>query len=149
MQVLLQVVWSEVWLVWDSSPGLLLPSSCVGAKPRLRPRLLMVLLMVKVHPAKLLRTLLPSCNNFLNLLTAKPRTTAPPNTPVAILNRSTTLMTPAPGPKTIGSVHPLFTRQLLLQDNHPITQLSLGITAVFPSCRVFDDDCMWLVDQII
>ena len=139
IQVLFQVVWSEVWSVWHSLPGPL-SSSCVAAKPKLRSRLLMVL-MIKVHPVKLFWTLLPSCNNFLNLLTTKRRITAPTNMLVTTPNHSTTLMIPAFGPKILGSTQLIFTQQLLVRDNSPTAHLSPGITMVFLSCGV-DVMCM-------
>ena len=139
MQVLLQVVWPEVWLVWLSSPRPF-PSSCVTAKPKLCSRLLMIL-MVKVHSVKLLWTLLPSCNNFLNLLMARHHITAPANILVTTFNHSTTLMIPALGPKTLWSTQVIFTQQLLVWDNSPTPYLNLGITVVFLSCRV-DVMCM-------
>ena len=129
IQVLFQVVWSEVWSVWHSLPGPL-SSSCVAAKPKLRSRLLMVL-MIKVHPVKLFWTLLPSCNNFLNLLTTKRRITAPTNMLVTTPNHSTTLMIPAFGPKILGSTQLIFTQQLLVRDNSPTAHLGPGITLVF------------------
>ena len=139
MQVLLQVVWPEVWLVWLSSLRPL-PSSCVTAKPKLCSRLLMIL-MVKVHSVKLLWTLLPSCNNFLNLLIARHHITAPANILVTTFNHSTTLIIPALGPKTLWLTQVIFTQKLLVWDNSPTPYLNLGITVVFLSCRV-DMMCM-------
>lgn len=68
---------------------------------------------------------------------------APTNMLVASLNRSTTPMTPALGPRITGSAHLLSTQQPLVQGHTPITKRSLAITAVFLNCRVgvgFDDD---------
>ena len=141
IKVLLQVAWSEVWLVWHSLLGPL-STYVVAAEPKLHPRSLTIL-MVKIRPVKLLWTLLSPCNNFLKLLTAKRRITVPTNMLVTTLTHSTTLMIPKRGPKTLGSANLLLTGRLLVRDNSPTAHPSLGNTLVPLSCRV-DGMCDWI-----